>query len=55
MARYNRVLLNYLREVMSRDDFAVYMDFIGEEPQIEDYYLEEEPQIEEEIEEEEEE
>jgi len=42
MARYNRVFLNYLREVMSRDDFAIYMDFIGEEPQIEDYYIEEE-------------
>jgi len=41
MARYNRVLLNYLREVMSRDDFAVYMDFIGEEAPVEDYYLEE--------------
>jgi thioredoxin-related protein len=30
MVKYNRILLNYLRGVMSEDAFAVYMDFIGE-------------------------
>lgn len=48
MVRYNRILLNYLREVMSRDDFSVYMDFIGEEPSVEDYYIEEVKEVEEE-------
>lgn len=32
---------------MTRDAFAIYMDFIGEEPSIEDYYIEDEEELEE--------
>ena len=36
--KYNRILLNYLREVISEDAFAIYMDFIGQDEDVESFY-----------------
>lgn len=41
MAKYNRVLLNYLKESMSPEAFAIYLDFIGQDEDIESFYDEE--------------
>ena len=38
MAKYNRILLNYLKESMSPEAFAVYLDFIGQDEDIESFY-----------------
>ena len=41
MAKYNRVLLNYLKESMSPEAFAIYLDFIEQNEYIESFYDEE--------------
>lgn len=38
MAKYNRVLLNYLKDTMSPDEFAIYLDFIGQDEDLESFY-----------------
>jgi len=38
MARYNRILLNYLKETMSPEAFAIYLDFIGQNEDIESFH-----------------
>jgi len=50
MAKYNRILLNYLKESMSPEAFAIYLDFIGQDEDIESFYDEdvEEENVEEE-------
>jgi len=41
MAKYNRILLNYLKSNMSPDAFAIYLDFIGQDEDVEFFYDEE--------------
>jgi len=38
MAKYNRILLNYLKNVMYPNEFAIYLDFIGQDEDIESFY-----------------
>lgn len=38
MAKYNRILLNYLKESMSPEAFVIYLDFIGQDEDIESFY-----------------
>jgi len=40
MARYNRVLLNYLKDAMSPDGFAIFLDLIDQDEDIESFYNE---------------
>ena len=40
MARYNRVLLNYLKDAMSPDGFAIFLDLIDQDEDVESFYNE---------------
>jgi len=40
MARYNRVLLNYLKDTMSPDGFAIFLDLINQDEDVESFYNE---------------